>query len=103
MSQRIFFGSASMPMRFDIMRGPSSSSIMASSKGGLTFNKAFKVKPPFVLAMIELEEGPRMMSNLIGIEADPKKIRCDMPVEVVFEKLTDEITLPLFRPAGGAR
>ena len=68
-----------------------------------TFNKAFKVKPPFVLAMIELEEGPRMMSNLIGIEADPKKIRCDMPVEVVFEKQTDEITLPLFRPTGGAR
>src|SRR5215468_3127111 len=57
----------------------------------------------FVLAMIELEEGPRMMSNLVGIEPDPKKIRCDMPVEVVFEKLSDEITLPLFRPAGGAR
>ena len=52
--------------------------------------------------MVELEEGPRMMSNLVGIEPDPKKIRCDMPVEVVFEKLTDEITLPLFRPAGGA-
>jgi len=68
-----------------------------------SFNKAFKVKPPFVLAMIELEEGPRMMSNLIGIEPDPKKIRCDMPVEVVFEKQTDEITLPLFRLAGGAR
>ena len=71
--------------------------------GYQSFNKAFKVKPPFVLAMIELEEGPRMMSNLIGIEPDPKKIRCDMPVEVVFEKQTDEITLPLFRPAGGAR
>ena len=71
--------------------------------GYQSFNKAFKVKPPFVLAMIELEEGPRMMSNLVGIEPDPKKIRCDMPVEVVFEKLTDEITLPLFRPVGGAR
>ena len=85
--------------------------IQASGRGRLysfeighqAFNKAFKVKPPFVLAMIELEEGPRMMSNLIGIEPDPKKIRCDMPVEVVFEKLTEEITLPLFRPAGGAR
>jgi uncharacterized OB-fold protein len=71
--------------------------------GYQSFNKAFKVKPPFVLAMIELEEGPRMMSNLIGIEPDPKKIRCDMPVEVVFEKQTEEITLPLFRPTGGAR
>ena len=37
-----------------------------------TFSKAFKVKPPYVLAMIELEEGPRMMSNLIGIEPDPE-------------------------------
>jgi len=85
--------------------------VQASGRGRLysfeiahqTFNKAFKVKPPYVLAMIELEEGPRMMSNLVGIEADPKRIRCDMPVEVVYEKLTYEITLPLWKPAGGAR
>jgi len=68
--------------------------------------RAFTVKPPYVLAMIELEEGPRMMSNLINVEPDPRAIRCDMPVEVVFERLTDEITLPLFQPAraaGGGR
>jgi uncharacterized OB-fold protein len=40
------------------------------------------------------------MSNLIDIEPDPAKIKCDMPVEVVFQKLTDEVTLPLFKPAG---
>jgi uncharacterized protein len=67
-----------------------------------TISKVFKVKPPYVLAMVELQEGPRLMSNLINIEPDPRRIRCDMPVEVVFEKLTDDITLPLFRPAGGA-
>ena len=33
---------------------------------------------------------------------DPKKIKCDMPVEIVYQKLTDEVTLPLFRPAAGA-
>ena len=85
--------------------------VQASGRGKLysfeiayqTISKAFKVKPPYVLAMIELEEGPRMMSNLVGIEPDPKRIACDMPVEIVFEKLTDEITLPLFKPAGGAR
>ena len=65
-------------------------------------NKAFKVKPPYVLAMVELEEGPRLMSNLVGIAADPALIRCDMPVEVVYEKLNDEFTLPLFRPRAGA-
>jgi hypothetical protein len=42
------------------------------------------------------------MSNLVGIAADPKLIRCDMPVEVVYEKLNDEFTVPLFKPAGAA-
>jgi uncharacterized OB-fold protein len=52
-----------------------------------------------VLAMVELAEGPRMMSNLVNVEPDPKAIRCDMPVRVVFSRLTDEVTLPLFEPA----
>src|SRR6266498_2679008 len=43
MSQRIFFGSGSMPIRLDIMRGPSSSSTMASTKGGLTLNALLKL------------------------------------------------------------
>ena len=54
--------------------------VQASGRGKLysfeiayqTISKAFKVKPPYVLAMIELEEGPRMMSNLVGIEPDPE-------------------------------
>tara|TARA_B110000263_G_scaffold64806_1_gene55933 strand:+ start:85 stop:471 length:387 start_codon:yes stop_codon:yes gene_type:complete len=82
--------------------------IQASGKGKLysfeiayrTFNPAFKVEAPFILAMVELEEGPRMMSNLINIEPDPAVVKCDMPVEVVFEKQTDEVTLALFQPAG---
>ncbi len=82
--------------------------IAASGKGRLhafgiahqTFNKAYKVPPPYVLAMIELEEGPRMLSNLINVTPDPKTIKCDMPVEVVFHKLTDDVTLALFQPAG---
>jgi uncharacterized OB-fold protein len=53
--------------------------------------------------MVELEEGPRLMTNLVNVAPDPKAIACDMPVEVVFEKLTDEISLPMFQPAGGAR
>ncbi len=81
--------------------------IQASGKGKLysfeiayrTFNPAFKVEAPFILAMVELEEGPRMMSNLINIEPDPAVVKCDMPVEVVFEKQTDEVTLALFQPA----
>jgi uncharacterized OB-fold protein len=64
-----------------------------------SLNRAFKVELPCVLAMIELEEGPRVMSNLINIEPDPNVVKCDMPVEVVFEKQNDDITLALFQPA----
>ena len=48
--------------------------------------------------MVELEEGPRLMSNLVNIEADVEVIKCDMPLEVVYEKQTDDITIPLFQP-----
>ena len=82
--------------------------IQASGKGRLyafqiahrALNPAFKIEPPYILAMVELEEGPRMMSNLINIEPDPQIVKCDMAVEVVFEKQTDEVTLALFQPAG---
>ena len=56
-------------------------------------------RPPYVTAIVQLEEGPRMMTNLVGIEEpSPENVRCDMPVEVVWEDLSDEITLPMFRP-----
>ena len=81
--------------------------MQASGKGTLysfeiayrTLSPAFKVELPVILAMIELEEGPRMMSNLINIEADPKVVKCDMPVEVVYEPLNEDITIALFHPA----
>ena len=68
-----------------------------------SISRTFRVKPPYVLAMVELEEGPRMLSNLVNVAPDPKVIHCDMPVEVVFHKLTDEVTLPLFQPAGSGQ
>lgn len=55
--------------------------------------------PPFTVAIVELEEGVRLMSNLLEVEPDPAKIELDMPLEVTFEKLTDEISLPQFKPA----
>jgi uncharacterized OB-fold protein len=56
-------------------------------------------QPPYVTAIVQLDEGPRMLTNLVEIEPDPEQIRCDMPVEVVFEDLSEEISLPRFRPA----
>jgi uncharacterized OB-fold protein len=56
-------------------------------------------EPPYVTAIVQLDEGPRMLTNIIDVEPDPASIHCDMPVEVVFKEQNDEITLPLFRPA----
>jgi uncharacterized OB-fold protein len=56
--------------------------------------------PPYSIAVVELEEGPRMMTNIVGIEQTPQALQLDMPLEVVFERMSEEISLPLFRPAG---
>ena len=56
--------------------------------------------PPYSIAVVQLEEGPRMMTNIVEIEQTPERLVLDMPLEVVFQKLNDEISLPLFRPAG---
>ena len=58
---------------------------------------------PYVIAVVELEEGPRMMTNLIGIEPDPELVNCDMPVEIVYDDVTEEVTLPKFRPIEARR
>lgn len=57
---------------------------------------AFAADVPYVVAIIDLEEGPRMMSNIIGIP--PDQVRVGMPVKVVFEEVTENVTLPKFRP-----
>ena len=60
--------------------------------------RGFPIAAPFVIGMVELEEGPRLMSHIVGVDPDPTKLRCDLPLEVVFEDLTPEITVPKFRP-----
>lgn len=61
--------------------------------------KTFPIQQPFLIGLVELDEGPRMMSNIVGVEASPQALRCDMPVQVVFEDITEAITLPKFTPA----
>ena len=64
-------------------------------------NPAFQGDIPYVVAMIELDEGVRMMSNVIGVPADPEHVKVGMAVEVVYDKVNDEVTLPKFRPRQG--
>ena len=54
---------------------------------------------PYVTALVEVEGGARIPTNLVEVEADPANIKVGMAVEVVFEDLTDTISLPMFRPA----
>lgn len=61
---------------------------------------AFKEKLPFVVVIVELEEGVRMMSELLT--DDPDGVRIGQAVSVTFEKASDEITLPKFVPADAA-
>ena len=63
------------------------------------YHEGWKDELPYVVAVIELEEGARLLSNLTGIA--PDDVVCDMAVEAVFEDVTDEVTLPKFRPVRG--
>jgi len=54
---------------------------------------------PHSIAVVELEEGPRLMTNIVGCPQTPEALVLDMPLEVTFEKVSDDITLPKFRPA----
>ena len=55
---------------------------------------AFEV--PYVVAIVELEEGWHMLTNLV--ECRPEDVRVGLLVEVAFRRISDEITLPYFRP-----
>lgn len=57
---------------------------------------AFAGDVPYVVAVIRLEEGVQMLSNVV--DCDPSAVECDMAVEVTFQRLDDAVTLPKFRP-----
>jgi hypothetical protein len=56
----------------------------------------FTEEVPYAAVIVELDEGVRMVTQVVGIE--PAKLYLDMPVEVVFDDVTPEVTLPKFRP-----
>ena len=57
----------------------------------------FEDDVPYVVALIKLEEGVRLMSNLVDCE--PEAARIGLPVMVTFEQRSAEITIPQFQPA----
>jgi hypothetical protein len=61
---------------------------------------AFMNEVPYASVVVEMEEGVRLVTTLV--DCPPDEIQMDMPVEVVFEAVTDEVTLPRFRRLSGA-
>jgi len=62
----------------------------------VAYDAAFENDLPYVVADVELEEGPRLLTNIVGCR--PDEVRCEMPVEVTWEDITEEFSLPKFRP-----
>ncbi|HXZ65498.1 MAG TPA: Zn-ribbon domain-containing OB-fold protein [Streptosporangiaceae bacterium] len=61
----------------------------------------FEADAPYAIAVVELAEGPRMMTNIVGVPNTPEDLVLDMALEVTFEPRGD-ISLPVFAPAGKA-
>ena len=57
----------------------------------------FREAVPYVLAYVELEEGPRLLTNVVGCA--PAEVRVGLPVRVEFAKTEGELPVPVFRPA----
>ncbi|MFT3866708.1 MAG: OB-fold domain-containing protein [Solirubrobacterales bacterium] len=60
---------------------------------------AFAADVPYVYAVVELDEGPMMPTNVVDV--DPAEVTIGMRVEIAYRDVTPEVTLPAFRPAGG--
>ena len=56
---------------------------------------------PYAICIVQLEEGPMMMTNIVDCEQTPDALQLDMSLEVVFEDVNENISVPLFRPVGG--
>lgn len=52
---------------------------------------------PYAIAVVQLDEGPRMMSNIVGVDPTPEALVLDMALQVSFET-RGEIQLPVFGP-----
>ncbi len=57
----------------------------------------FRESLPYIMAYVELEEGVKMLTNLV--DCPPEQAKIGMPVEVVFDDVTPAVTLAKFRPA----
>ncbi len=87
--------------RVDWIRGSGKGTIHTYTVVRQSGDPYFKTKLPYAVAMIELDEGVRLMSNIV--ETPLEALRIGMRVEVVFEPSSEGMAIPLFRAhRGGA-
>ncbi len=60
---------------------------------------AFAADVPYVVALIQLAEGPQLMSNVV--ECGPERMTIGMAVAVTFEDWFEDVSIPKFRPVAG--
>ncbi len=58
----------------------------------------FAEEVPYILALVELDEGVKMFTNIV--ECNPRNVKIGMPVEVTFVQATTQVAIPFFKPAG---
>lgn len=58
----------------------------------------FNTKVPYIAAQVDLDEGVRLTTMIVN--AAPKDLTIGMPVKVVFEAISDDVTIPVFEPVG---
>jgi hypothetical protein len=60
------------------------------------YHPAFEVDVPYTVAVVKLDEGPHLLTNIV--DCRPDEVRCDMPVGALWEDVDERITLPKFGP-----
>jgi uncharacterized OB-fold protein len=63
----------------------------------------FEDETPYAIAVVQLEEGPHLMTNIVNTTIAPENLPAGLPVEVVFDDVNENVTIPKFQPAGAGR
>jgi uncharacterized OB-fold protein len=58
------------------------------------YHSGFAQEVPYNVALVQLIEGPRILSNIVGV--GPDKLACELQVQAIFDEVTDSVTLPKF-------
>jgi uncharacterized OB-fold protein len=86
--------------------GSRSVSVIVASGQGRLLSYVINHRPhpafegPYAIAIVGLEEGVTMMSNILQVDQTPEALILDMPLQVVFRACRDVIVLPYFQPSG---